>query len=156
MATKLLGQIGVFYEGTTAPSNTKMVWLDTSVSPRVFRVYNTGSNTWKPLTTESTVQTTLGGSTTITSDTKNFLSSSGLTSALTLPNPTGTPTQGQVIKMRLEDNGTPRAITWSGSQWRAMGVTLPTTTISTKVMYIEAIWDSVDSKWDVISLINQA
>ena len=75
--------------------------------------------------------------------------------ALSVANPTGTPVNGQKMMIRIEDNGTLRAITWSGTQYRAStDLPLPTTTIATKTMYIGFIWNSTDTKWDMIAFLN--
>lgn len=76
--------------------------------------------------------------------------------ALSLANPSGTPTEGQSLMIRIKDNGTARAITWSGTQWRALGVTLPTTTVASKTLYLGATWNGADSKWDVLSVGQEA
>ena len=75
--------------------------------------------------------------------------------ALSVANPTGTPVNGQKMIIRIEDNGTARAITWSGTQYRAStDLALPTTTIATKTMYLGFIYNSTDTKWDLIAFIN--
>jgi hypothetical protein len=76
--------------------------------------------------------------------------------ALSLANPSGTPTNGQSIIIRIKDDGTARAIAWDGSYWRAIGVTLPTTTVLSKVLYIGAIWNATETKWDVLAIGQQA
>lgn len=68
---------------------------------------------------------------------------------------TGTPTDGQKLIIRIKDNGTARAITW-GTSWRAIGVTLPTTTTVSKTMYVGAVYNSADSKWDVLAVGQEA
>ena len=68
--------------------------------------------------------------------------------ALTIANPTGTPTEGQALLYKITDNGTARAITF-GAQFRAFGAALPTTTVINKTIYIGCIWNSTDTKWDV-------
>lgn len=70
-----------------------------------------------------------------------------LASALTIANPTGTPSDGQGLLIRIEDNGTSRALTF-GAQFRAFGTALPTATTLGKIMYIGAFWNALDSKWD--------
>ena len=75
--------------------------------------------------------------------------------ALTIANPTGTPVQDQKLKFRIKDNGTARAITW-GTNFRAIGVTLPTTTTASKVLVVGCFWNSNDSKWDVIAVNEEA
>lgn len=68
---------------------------------------------------------------------------------LTLANPSGTPDAMQAMIVRIKDNGTARTITY-GSQYRAVGINLPSTTVISKTIYLGMIWNSDDSKWDVI------
>jgi len=75
--------------------------------------------------------------------------------ALSVANPTGTPVNGQKMMIRIKDNGTARAITWSGTQYRASSdLALPTTTVINKTMYLGFIWNSTDSKWDMLAFLN--
>lgn len=71
--------------------------------------------------------------------------------ALALANPTGTAVDGWGIVIRIKDNGTARAITY-GTQYRAVGVTLPTTTVISKTLYLGMIYNSGATKWDVVSV----
>ena len=71
--------------------------------------------------------------------------------ALTLANPSGSATDGQALIVRIKDNGTARAITY-GSQYRAVGVTLPSTTVVSKTLYLGFIYNATDTKWDCIGL----
>ena len=75
--------------------------------------------------------------------------------ALALANPTGTAVQGQSLIIRIKDNGTARAITYD-TQYRAIGVTLPTTTVISKTVYLGFIYNSTDTKWDCIGVSQQA
>ena len=75
--------------------------------------------------------------------------------ALELANPTGTAVPGHGIVIRIKDNGTARAITY-GDQWRAVGVDLPTTTVVGKTLYLAMIYNSDDSKWDVVAVAQEA
>lgn len=93
---------------------------------------------------------------TLDSDAYDIYTLTAQAEALSIANPSGTPTNGQKIIVRIKDNGTARAITWSGSYWRAIGITLPTTTVISKTVYVGAIWNSTDSKWDVIALAQEA
>ena len=71
--------------------------------------------------------------------------------ALTLANPTGTPTAMQPVIFRIKDNGTAQTIGY-GTQFRAIGVTLPTTTVVGKTLYLGGMWNSDDSKLDVLAV----
>jgi hypothetical protein len=74
---------------------------------------------------------------------------------LTLANPTGSPQAGFGISIRIKDNGTARTIAY-GAQYRGIGVTLPTTTVANKTLYLGMIWNAADSKWDVVSVAQEA
>ncbi len=73
----------------------------------------------------------------------------------TINNPSGTPTEGQTLMIRVKDDGTARALTWSGTQWRAStDLALPTTTTLGKTMYLGFVWNATDSKWDLLAKID--
>ena len=71
--------------------------------------------------------------------------------ALTIANPSGTAVDGHGLVIRIKDNGTARALTW-GSDYRAIGVTLPTTTVLGKQHYIACIRNSAAGKMDVVAV----
>ena len=75
--------------------------------------------------------------------------------ALKFNNPSGTPVHGEKIIIRVKDNGTARALTYD-TQYRAIGVTLPTTTVISKTTYLGGIWNATDSKVDVIAVATEA
>lgn len=70
---------------------------------------------------------------------------------LTLANPTGTAVQGQSMIIRIKDNGTAQTIAYD-TQYRAIGVTLPITTVINKIIYLGLIYNSTDTKWDIIGV----
>lgn len=75
--------------------------------------------------------------------------------ALTLANPTGTAIPGLGMVIRIKDNGTARAISY-GTQYRAIGITLPTTTVAGKTTYLAMIFNNTDTKWDVVATGTEA
>lgn len=75
--------------------------------------------------------------------------------ALTLANPTGTIVDGRDLVIRIKDNGAARAITY-GSQYRAVGVTLPTTTVAGLVLYLRLRYNAAEAFWDVITVAQLA
>ena len=81
-----------------------------------------------------------------------------LAAALTISAPTGTPLAGDKLLFRFKDNGTPQTLTWSASAggFRAVGVTLPTTTTATKTTYVGCIYNASDNLWDAIAVVTQA
>jgi hypothetical protein len=77
----------------------------------------------------------------------------------TIAAPSGTPSDGQSLVIRIEDNGTAQALTWttgSSGAYRAVGITLPTTTVATKVVYVGFKYNSTDLRWDAIALSQEA
>jgi hypothetical protein len=74
---------------------------------------------------------------------------------LTLANPTGTAIDGLGIVIRIKDNGTARSISY-GTQYRAIGITLPTTTVISKTLYLAMVFNNDDTKWDVLAVGQEA
>jgi hypothetical protein len=92
---------------------------------------------------------------TIASDDYDGAKVTALAQAMTIAAPTGTPTAMQPLIIRILDNGTARALTWDAA-FRAIGVTLPTTTVISKTVYVGVMWNSDASKWDAIAVATQA
>jgi hypothetical protein len=78
-----------------------------------------------------------------------------LASALTINAPTGTPVDGNKLIFRIRDNGTARALTWNAT-YTVVGVSLPTTTVVNKILYVGCIYNAADIQWDVIAVTIQA
>jgi hypothetical protein len=74
---------------------------------------------------------------------------------LTLANPTGTAIDMAGMVIRIKDNGTARSIAY-GTQYRAIGVTLPTTTVISKTLYLAMVYNTEDTKWDVVAVAQEA
>jgi hypothetical protein len=100
---------------------------------------------------------TVASTATLTVDTSLIEQSiiTGQAGALTIANPTGSPVNGRKLIIRIHDDGTARAITFN-AVFRIMGTTLPTTTVSNKLLYIGCIYNSTDTKWDVVAINNEA
>ena len=69
--------------------------------------------------------------------------------------PTGTPVQGTRLLIRIKDNGTTRTLNWDAI-YRGIGVSLPSATVASKTLYLGFIYNSTDTKWDLIALAEQA
>jgi hypothetical protein len=78
--------------------------------------------------------------------------------ALTLNADSGTPYNGQQVMIRIKDNGTARALTWttgSSKSFRAIALTLPTTTVLGKELYVGCMYNSTADRWDVIAVARE-
>jgi hypothetical protein len=61
----------------------------------------------------------------------------------------------QRLLFRITDNGTARALTWD-ALYRAIGVTIPTTTVAGKTIYVGCIYNPSTGTWDVVAVATQA
>jgi hypothetical protein len=101
------------------------------------------------------VQSVVSAATVTATSLNDLVKITAQAAALTLANPTGTFAEGQALIFRIKDNGTARAITF-GANFRAVGVTLPTTTTISKTTYVGCIFNSTDTKFDVIASLTEA
>lgn len=99
--------------------------------------------------------TTSASSLTPAVNTYDVFQYTALASALSISNPTGSPVEGQKLIFRIKDNATPRALTWD-TQFRAMGTALPSTTTTSKTIYIGFIFNNTDTKWDCVAVAQEA
>lgn len=97
------------------------------------------------------------GTLTINSDITDVYNAFGLTGSIILAQPSGTPVDGQKLVIRLEDNNSARGITWTQSvgAFRAVGITLPLTTVASKIIAIGCIYNTTDNYWDVVAVSAQ-
>lgn len=104
-------------------------------------------------------ETTITSSATPTpnADTTSLYTITALATAPTFGAPTSTsaPTQGQTLLIRIKDNGTARVLAWNAI-YRAVGVTIPTTTVISKTLYVGMVYNSTDTKWDVVFTVIEA
>jgi hypothetical protein len=107
----------------------------------------------QPLTPR--VQTVVSSATVTPTASDDLVVITAQAAGLTLANPTGTFVQGQSMVIRIKDNGTARSIAY-GVDYRAIGVTLPTTTVINKTTYLGCIYNSADSKLDVVGVCTEA
>ncbi len=88
-------------------------------------------------------------------DTDDQYQLTALAAGATFGVPSGTPANGQRLLIRIKDNGTARTLAFNAI-YRALGVTLPTTTVISKTLYVGAVYNSADTKWDVLAVGQEA
>lgn len=88
------------------------------------------------------------------SDDVDIYTVTALAEAATFGAPTGTPTNGQKLIIRILDNGTARALGWNAIYRAGTDVALPTTTVLSKTLYCGFIYNSAATKWDLVAVTN--
>lgn len=73
----------------------------------------------------------------------------------TIAAPTGTPAEMQPLTIRIKDNGTSRTLAWN-TIYRVFGVTLPTSTVAGKNLYVSTVYNAIDTKWDVVGIARES
>lgn len=143
--------------GTMEFSNSETGLTFTAVSTRRQVVLDTATQTLtdKFVTPQLQSVADAGGTLTPVSITNDMVIATALSQATTIAAPSGSPVQGEKLVIRLKDNGTARALTWN-SIYRAIGVTLPTTTVISKTVYCGFIYNSTDTKWDCVAVAQEA
>jgi hypothetical protein len=99
------------------------------------------------------VTVTQSATPTIDTDTTDVASITGLAQAITSmsTNLTGTPVDGDMLIVRITDNGAGQNITW-GSSFEASTVALPTTTVASTMLMTGFMWNTATSKWRCIAV----
>jgi len=75
--------------------------------------------------------------------------------AVANPSPAYTVVNGQKFILRIKDDGTGRVITW-GDEYRAIQSSLPATTTASKTLYLGFIYNTADTKWDLVANAQEA
>jgi hypothetical protein len=137
------------YDNDTTPNKT-WEWLDNGT----MKGYN-GAKIQDALLLPSVQEATNSATFTINADEQTEGVLTAMSANTTIAAPTGTPVQSQNLTFRFKDDGTARTLTWN-AVFRAIGVTLPTTTVANKLTYVGCKYNSTDSKWDVIAVQQEA
>ena len=75
---------------------------------------------------------------------------------LTINAPTGTPVDGNKLIIRILDNGISQTLTWNATYTVIGGVVLPTSTTANKILYVGCIYNTANTRWDVVAVATQA
>lgn len=171
---KLSGVTGT--DKSASLTGTETLTLKTLTTPVIASVYqdagktklltvpNTASDTLSAIAATQTLtnkritkrEVTITSSATPTpdSDITDIYTITALAAAATFGAPTGTPTQGQALLIRIKDNATARALAWNAIYRASTDLALPTTTVLSKTIYISFMYNSTDTKWDLIAVVD--
>jgi hypothetical protein len=80
----------------------------------------------------------------------NLYNLSGLSSNATFAAPGGTPLDGNLLYIRVQDNGTSRTLAWNAIFDEGDDLPLPTSTVTGKGMRLQFSYNDATSKWELI------
>ena len=127
---------------TLTPKGAGRVNITTSIKPKVNSTTSVASPlAWNSTSYDEYALTALANALTISADANTA------------------PADGQFIIFRFKDNGTAQTLTWttgSARAFRVVGVTLPTTTVANRTVYVGCIYNASDSRWDAIAVSQEA
>lgn len=126
--------------------------INTAGITQVTTALNNQSIRNKPRISVGTSSATLAPNT----DSFNIYELSAQATALTIANPTGTPNDGDVIILRLKDNGTTRAISYGTNYTNISGLDTPTTTVVNKWMVFGWMYNLGLTKWQLVTTTVEA
>jgi WD40 repeat protein len=127
-----------------AGSNGKVLAADSS---------QTTGLKWSAPTSRRVLATSGPGATpTVNTDSYDVVHLTALAAAITsmTTNLSGTPVDGDTLRISFTDNGTVRAIAW-GASFESSTVTLPTTTVASTRLDVGLFWNTETSKWRCVA-----
>jgi hypothetical protein len=141
---------GSFTQSFTATGNTSLTLPTTGTLASLAGTETFTNKRINPRTS------TAASASTLTPDISSFdqYNLTALAAGLSIAAPTGTPVDGNRLTIRILDNGTPQALSWDGAYF-AIGIPLPATTVANKMIYVGCIYNSTNTRWDVVAISNQ-
>ena len=90
-------------------------------------------------------------------DAQDLYDLTALAAGATFGAPSGTPTNGQKLIIRIKDNGGAQTLAWNAA-YVAGGVALPTTTVAGKILTLGFIYNTANSlnKWQLVASAQEA
>ena len=112
------------------------------------------AETWTNKRVTKRIGTTASSATpTPASDDVDIYTVTALAEAAAFGAPSGTPTNGQGLIIRILDNGTARALSFNAIYRFSADLPAPTTTVISKTMYLGFCYNSAATKWDCVAFI---
>lgn len=144
-------ELGAATDTTLSRSGAGVLAVEGVVIPSISST-NTFTNKFNTPQVQSVADA--GGTFTPVSITNDMGVMTALSQATTIAAPTGSPVQGEKLLFRIKDNATARALTWNAIYRASSDLALPSTTIISKTLYVLFVYNSTDTKWDCLAVLN--
>lgn len=115
---------------------------------------NTATFTNKRIT-QRVVSVASSATPTPNADTTDVYELTALAATAAFANPSGTPTHGQTMFIKIKDNGGAQTLSWD-AHYVEIDVTLPLTTVTSKWLFIGMMYDANDVAWHVLGVKQEA
>lgn len=153
------GLAAIITDETGTAGNLVFSTSPTLTTPVIASIVNTGTQTVPTVTgTLMSYSTTSIASDTTpdpTGDAKlNEYYLTALAGTAAFNAPSGSLTNGNMLRIRIKDNGTARIMSWDAIYIASPDLPLPLTTVLGKTMYLMFVYNSTTPGWNLIGLIN--
>ena len=112
------------------------------------------SGTWYSRTQKRIKTAVSASSLTPNADTDDLVRLTLLAANITFGNPTGTPTEGQEIDIRITSDATPRTIGFDTNYRFSASLANPGTTTGSRTIYFRFKYNQTATKWDCITILD--
>ncbi len=129
------------------------VYDPAGVSQQLLGTSATQTVTNKRINLRVLAQSAPGATPAINTDNYDVVNYTGIATAITnlSTNLSGTPVDGQTLRISFTDNGSARAITWGTGFENSIYTSLPTTTIISARLDVGFFWNTATSKWRCVA-----
>lgn len=125
-------------------TSTQGALADSAVQPATVQTITNKRITPRVITSASTATLTPNA------DTQDLVALTALATNLTINAPTGTPTNGQNITVRVKDNGVSRTVSWNAAYTAFNPTDLRTDTVAGKTLIFQFIYNSTEMAWELL------